>query len=316
MANRVLHLDSNHEILTTGLAELGFENVHDYTSTREEILASLHLYQGLIIRSRFRIDREVLDAATNLKFIGRVGAGLENIDCEYALTKNIQLIACPEGNANAVGEHSLSLLLNLMNRIRIVDREVRNGIWIREGNRGYEIDGRTVGIIGYGHMGKAFAKKLRGFDARVICYDILPNKGDQWVEQVDWTTLVRESDIISIHTPFTAQTNGMLNKQFFDSLAKPIYLINTSRGKNLVTADLVEALESGKVIGAGLDVLEYEKSSFENFFDSPDMPEALQYLIQSDNVLLSPHIGGWTHESKSKMAQIIVDKVAKWYGKV
>lgn len=315
MKKRVLHLDSNHEILAQGLAELGFENVHDYTTPRETLLADLHQYEGIIIRSRFRIDAEVLNAAKNLKFIGRVGAGLENIDCDYAQSKGIALIACPEGNANAVGEHSISLLLNLMNRIRIADNEVRNGIWIREGNRGYELEGRTVGIIGYGHMGKSFARKLRGFEVQTLCYDILPNVGDALATQVDWETLLKESDVISIHTPYTPQTHGMLNQAFFDGLAKPIFLLNTSRGKNLVTADLVQAIEKGQVIGAGLDVMEFEKSSFENFFDSAQMPAALEYLIHSDRVILTPHIAGWTHESKFKMAQIIVDKVAALYGR-
>ena len=313
MKKRVLHLDENHSVLAEGLAELGFENVYDYTTSKEALLPTLSEYAGIIIRSRFRIDQTVLDAATQLEFIGRVGAGLENIDCDYAQTKGIQLIACPEGNANAVGEHSLSLLLNLLNRIRIADREVRQGIWIREGNRGYELDGRTVGIIGYGNMGKAFAKKLRGFDTRVICYDILPNVGDEHVTQVDWQTLLKESDVISIHTPYTPETHSMLNTNFFEGLAKPIYLLNTSRGKNLVTADLVQAIEKGQVLGAGLDVLEYEKASFEHFFDGNDLPEPLRYLIESDRVLLTPHIGGWTHESKYKMAKIIVEKVAAHY---
>ena len=306
---KVLHLDSNHELLINQLADLGFTNDEDYTSSKEQIEAKIHNYDGMVIRSRFTIDKQFLDKATNLKFIGRVGAGLENIDCDYAMSKGVELISAPEGNRNAVGEHSLGMLLSLFNKMRKADAEVREGKWLREENRGIELDGRTVGLIGYGNMGKAFAKKLRGFDVDVLCYDIKPNVGDENCKQVSLDELQEKSDVLSLHTPQTELTINMVNEDFINAFKKPFWLINTARGKSVVTKDLVSALESGKILGAGLDVLEYEKKSFENLFTDADMPEAFQYLINSEKVLLSPHVAGWTVESKRKLAQTIVDKI-------
>jgi D-3-phosphoglycerate dehydrogenase len=250
-----------------------------------------------------------LDKATNLKFIGRVGAGLENIDCEYAESKNIKLIAAPEGNRNAVGEHSLAMLLSLFNKLNKADNEVRNGKWLREENRGIELDGRTVGLIGYGNMGKSFAKKLRGFDVDVLCYDIKPNVGDANCKQVSLQELQEKANVLSLHTPQTERTKNMVNSDFINNFKKNFWLINTARGTSVVTKDLVQSLKSGKILGAGLDVLEYEKSSFENLFSNDKMPEAFQYLIDSENVLLSPHVAGWTIESKARLAQTIVNKI-------
>ena len=306
---KILHLDTNHSLLIEQLQHAGFENHEDYTSSKEEIEQKIALYDGIIIRSRFKIDQRFLDAATNLKFIGRVGAGLENIDCEYAKAKGIQLIAAPEGNRTAVAEHAMGMLLNLMNKLSYVDQEVRQGIWKREENRGIEIEGKTVGIIGYGTMGKAFAQRLKGFDCKVICYDIKPNVGNEYATQVSLQELQEHTDILSLHTPQTDETYYLVNKQLIDGFAKPFWFINTARGKSVNTHDLVEALKSGKIKGAGLDVLEYEKSSFENMFSDNELPNAFKYLITADNVLLSPHIAGWTIESKEKLAQIIVDKI-------
>jgi D-3-phosphoglycerate dehydrogenase len=306
---KVLHLDSNHDLLLNQLNDLGFQNDKDYTSTKEEIEAKIHLYDGFIIRSRFSIDKAFLDKATNLKFIGRVGAGLENIDCEYAASKNIELIAAPEGNRNAVGEHSLAMLLSLFNKLNKADKEVRNGKWLREENRGIELDGRTVGLIGYGNMGKSFAKKLRGFDVDVLCYDIKPNVSDENCKQVSLVELQEKVDVLSLHTPQTALTKNMINSTFINGFKKNFWLINTARGKSVITKDLVSALKSSKILGAGLDVLEYEKSSFENLFSDDKMPEAFKYLINSENVLLSPHVAGWTIESKERLAQTIVNKI-------
>jgi len=291
------------------LNDLGFTNEEDYTSSKEEIEAKIHLYDGFIIRSRFSIDKHFLDKAKNLKFIGRVGAGLENIDCDYARTKNIELIAAPEGNRNAVGEHSLAMLLSLFNKLNKADKEVRNGKWLREENRGIELDGKTVGLIGYGNMGKSFAKKLRGFDVKVLCYDLKNNVGDENCTQVSLKELQEKSDILSLHTPQTDLTKNMINANFINSFKKNFWLINTARGSAVVTKDLVAGLQSGKVLGAGLDVLEYEKSSFENLFSDVKMPEAFQYLIDTENVILSPHVAGWTIESKEKLAQTIIDKI-------
>jgi len=305
---KILHLDTNHPLLIEQLNDLGFVNDEDYTSSKEDIQSKIDDYHGIIIRSRFAIDQPFLDAATHLKFIGRVGAGLENIDNDYALKKGIELIAAPEGNRNAVGEHALGMLLSLFNKLNKADHEVRNGKWLREANRGVELDGKTVGLIGYGNMGKAFAKKLRGFDVTVLCYDIKPDVGDEHCKQVSLEELQAKADIVSLHTPQTPLTLGMVNTQFIGANKKPFWFINTARGKSVVTEDLVEALKSGKILGAGLDVLEYEKSSFENLFSS-ELPEAFQYLIQAENVLLTPHIAGWTIESKEKLAQTIVDKI-------
>ena len=306
---KILHLDTNHSLLINQLNDLGYQNDEDYTSSKEEIETKIHLYDGFIIRSRFSIDKAFLDKATNLKFIGRVGAGLENIDYEYAKSKNIKLIAAPEGNRNAVGEHSLAMLLSLFNKLNKADKEVRNGKWLREENRGIELNGKTIGLIGYGNMGKSFAKKLCGFDVDVICYDLKPNVGDENCRQVSLEELQEKSDVLSLHTPQTELTKNMINAKFIKKFKKNFWLINTARGTSVVTKDLVEALKSGKILGAGLDVLEYEKSSFENLFSDNKMPEAFEYLIKSENVILSPHIAGWTVESKEKLAQTIVDKI-------
>ena len=307
---KILHLDTNHPLLLNQLNDLGFTNDEDYTSSKEEIANKIHLYDGFIIRSRFSIDKQLLDKATNLKFIGRVGAGLENIDCEYAEQKGIYLISAPEGNRNAVGEHSLGMLLSLFNKLNKADKEVRNGKWLREENRGIELDGKTVGLIGYGNMGKSFAKKLRGFDVEVLCYDIQPNVGDNNCKQVPLDVLQQKADVLSLHTPETALTTNMIGSNFINLFKKQFWLINTARGKSVVTKDLVEALKSEKVLGAGLDVLEYEKTSFENLFTT-EMPAAFKYLINSEKVILSPHVAGWTIESKEKLAQTIVDKIKR-----
>ncbi|CAL2090341.1 2-hydroxyacid dehydrogenase [Tenacibaculum sp. 190524A05c] len=308
---KVLHLDTNHPLLINQFEDLGFTNHEDYTSSKDEIEEKIHEYDGIVIRSRFTIDQQFLDKATNLKFIGRVGAGLENIDCYYAQQKSIELVSAPEGNRNAVGEHALGMLLSLFNKLNKADKEVRQGKWLREDNRGIELDGKTVGLIGYGNMGKAFAKKLRGFDVEVLCYDIKPNVGDQNCKQVSLEELQEKAEVLSLHTPQTKLTMNMVNESFINGFKKPFWLINTARGKSVVTKDLVAAIEAEKVLGAGLDVLEYEKKSFENLFTDSEMPDAFQYLINSENVLLSPHVAGWTIESKEKLAQTIVDKVKK-----
>ncbi len=312
MLKRILLLDTNHSYIQEELGKSGFIVEEDYTSTKAEIEKKIGNYQGIVIRSRFSIDQTFLEKATQLEFIARVGAGLENIEGEAAKSQGIHLISAPEGNRDAVGEHAVGMLLSLMNYLNRADHEVRNGKWIREGNRGHEIMGKTVGIIGYGNMGKAFAKRLQGFSCEVVCYDIKPNVGDEFAQQVELETFFREVDIVSLHTPQTEQTLHMINQTFIGSFCKNIYFINTARGKSVVTKELVEALQSGKVIAAALDVLEYEKASFENLFEG-EMPEAFQYLIQAENVLLTPHIAGWTQESKFKLAKTIVDKIKHFY---
>lgn len=305
---KILHLDTNHSLLINQLNDLGFENHEDYTASKEQIESKIQEYDGIILRSRFTIDKQFLDAAKNLKFIGRVGAGLENIDCDYAEKKGITLIAAPEGNRNAVGEHVLGMLLSLFNKLNKADAEVRAGKWLREDNRGVELDGKTVGILGYGNMGKAFAKKLKGFDVDVLCYDIKDHVGDKNAKQVTLKEFQEKIDVLSLHTPQTPLTLNMIDAKFINQFKNPFWFINTARGKSVVTSDLVSALKSGKILGAGLDVLEYEKASFENLFSSK-MTEAFQYLIKAENVILSPHVAGWTVESKVKLAQTIVDKI-------
>lgn len=311
---KILHLDSNHPLLWEQLELSGFENHKDYTSSKADIEDKIHHYQGIVIRSRFKIDREFLDKAGALQFIARVGAGLENIDCDYAEKKGIHLIAAPEGNRNAVGEHALGMLLSLFNNFNKAHREIGKGQWLREANRGHELDGKTVGIIGYGNMGKAFAKKLKGFDVRVICHDILPGLGDDNATQVSLRELQEQAEVVSLHTPQTPLTEKMVNIAFINAFAKPFWFINTARGKSVVTQDLAEALKNKKVRGAALDVLEYEKTSFESLFSGDQAPEALQYLLQADNVLLTPHVAGWTFESHIKLARTIVDKIKAFYG--
>jgi len=306
---KILHIDSNHSLLIDQLNKLGFTNDEDYTSSKSEIEAKIETYDGIVIRSRFTIDQQFLDAATNLKFIGRVGAGLENIDCDYAEKKGVYLISAPEGNRNAVGEHALGMLLSLFNKLNKADREVRQGKWLREANRGIELDGKTVGLIGYGNMGKAFAKKLRGFDVEVLCYDIKANVGDENAVQISLNDLQEKADVLSLHTPQTELTINIVNSEFINKFKNPFWLINTARGKSVVTEDLVQALKTGKILGAGLDVLEYEKSSFENLFTSSKIPIAFEYLINAENVLLTPHVAGWTIESNIKLSQTIVDKI-------
>jgi D-3-phosphoglycerate dehydrogenase / 2-oxoglutarate reductase len=310
---KILHLDSNHPLLLKMLREAGFSNEENYKSPKVEVEEIISNYDGIVIRSRFNIDKEFLDAAKNLKFIARVGAGLESIDTDYAGNQGIKLIAAPEGNRNAVGEHALGMLLSLFNNLNKADREVKNGLWNREANRGIELDGKTVGIIGYGNMGKAFAKKLKGFDCEVICFDIKENVGDENAMQVSLDELQQSADVLSLHTPWTPLTDKMVNSEFINSFSKPFWLINTARGKSVVTADLVSALKCGKVLGAGLDVLEFEKGSFETLFDSDNLPNSLKELFAMDKVILSPHIAGWTVESKEKLAMVIADKIIKHF---
>lgn len=307
---KVLHIDSNHSVLAEMLENAGFENHFDFTSSKEGILKVIDNYDGLIVRSRFPIDAQFLKAAINLKFIGRVGAGLENIDLRVAEQLNIACYNAPEGNRNAVGEHAMGMLLSLFNHMNRADQQVRNGIWLREENRGLELEGKTVGLIGYGNMGKSFAKKLTGFDCEVIFYDLIHGLGDEHATQVSLQELQERSDVLSLHTPQTPLTMRMVDKEFIAAFKKPFYLINTARGKSVVTEDLVEAIESGKVLGAGLDVLEYEKSSFTSLFED-DMPMAFQKLLNMDQVILSPHVAGWTVESKFKLAEVIASKIIK-----
>ena len=303
---KILLLDKNHPLITEQLSEKGFVLEEDFSSSYEQVLEKIHLYEGIIIRSRIPLDAHFLEKAKNLKFIARVGAGMENIDTTKAQELGIKLINSPEGNKDAVAEHVIGTLLVLMNRLFISSNEVKKGIWLREENRGEEILGKTFGIIGYGNMGKAVAKRLSGFGCKTIFHDIKPNLSDEFATQVSLQELQENADILSLHTPLTEDTLYMIDEEFISKIKKFFYFINTARGKNLKTSALVNALKSGKIKGACLDVLEYEKTSFENL---ETKNEDLEYLLNSEKVIITPHIAGWTHESKIKLAQVIVDKI-------
>jgi D-3-phosphoglycerate dehydrogenase len=306
---RVLFIESVHEILHQRLEEAGYICERMYTSTRSELLSMAAQFDGIVVRSRIAIDREFIDAASQLKFIARSGSGLENIDVTYAKSKGIAVHNSPEGNRDAVGEHALGMLLMLMNNLRQADADVRAGRWPREENRGYEIAGKTIGIIGYGLMGSSLAEKLRGFGASVIAYDKYKSGfSNENVQEVSLDELKQRSDIVSLHLPLNEETHYFANTGFFNSFAKSIYFINTARGKNTNTAALVEALKNGKVRGACLDVIEYEKASLEGLEKDPTLT-AMRDLIAMPNVVLSPHIAGWTHESYEKLSRVLADKI-------
>ena len=308
---KILFIDSNHSLLHETLQKAGHTCDLNYHWTKDEIINNIHLYDGIVIRSKIKITKEIIDKATNLKFIARAGAGLENIDVIYAQSKGILCLHAPEGNRDAVGEHALGMLLSLFNNLCKANKEVREGKWIREGNRGVELMGKTVGIIGYGNMGSAFADRLKGFGVTVLVYDkYKKNFGTDFIIETSMKEIFEKADVISIHTPLTDETHYLIDDVFINNFKKNIYIINTARGKCLNTADLVKKIKSGKILGACLDVLEYEVVSFENL-DVANLPEPFQYLIKSDKVMLSSHIGGWTIESNEKIARVLAEKIEK-----
>ena len=309
---KILLLDENHPLISEQLLEKNFILEEDFISSYEQVLEKIDKYEGVIIRSRIPLDARLLEKGKNLKFIARVGAGMENIDVLKAQELGIKLINSPEGNRDAVAEHCLGMLLVLMNRLFISANEVKNNVWLREENRGDEIKGKTFGLIGYGNMGKALAKRLSGFGCEVIFYDIKPNLSDGFAKQVSLEELQADADILSLHIPLNDKTHYIIDEKFISEMKKSFYFINTSRGKNVKTSALIEGIKSGKVKGACLDVLEYEKSSFENLeLENDD----LQYLLNSEKVIVTPHIAGWTHQSKIKLAQTIVDKILAEFSK-
>lgn len=306
---KILFIDTTHPLLHKELAKAGFQCDLNFNWSENEIIQNINNYEGVVIRSKIKFTKDIIDKATNLKFIARVGAGMENIDIAYAESKGINCLHAPEGNCDALAEHALGMLLSLFNNICKANNELREGKWIREANRGVELMGQTVGLLGYGVMGSAFAKRLQGFDCKVLAYDKYKKGfGTDKVAEVQLTELFEHSDILSIHLPLTDETHYLINDAFINKFKKPIYIINTARGKNLQTSDLVKNMETGKVLGACLDVLEYESSSFENI-ETDKLPDAFRYLIKSEKVVLTPHIAGWTHESNKKMAAILVSKI-------
>lgn len=306
---RILFIDSNHSLLHETLIKAGHSCDLNYNWTKDEIENNIHLYDGVVIRSKIKITKEIIDKAAKLKFIARAGAGMENIDVAYAKSKGIKCLHAPEGNKDAVAEQAIGMLLGLFNNLFRANNQVREGKWIREGNRGVELMGKTIGIIGYGNMGSAFAERLKGFGVNVLVYDkYKKNFGTDFIKETSLEDIFKNADVISLHVPLTDETNYLINDAFINKFSKNIYIINTARGKCLNTSDLVKNLKSGKVLGVCLDVLEYEMVSFEAL-DTNQLPEAFQYLIQSDKVVLSPHIAGWTHESNEKIAKVLAEKI-------
>ncbi len=309
MNNRVLFIDTVHPIVKERLEQHGYQCDWLPGMGYDHYLKIIGDYTGIIIRSAITLDRNILEKAHRLRFIGRLGAGLENIDVGYATSKGIRCLNSPEGNRDALGEHALGMLLALMNRVLIADREVRQGIWKREENRGNEIMGKTIAIIGFGNMGSAFAQRLKGFACRVIAYDKYKTGfGNDLVEEVTMQDVFENADIVSLHVPLTEETHYLACSGWFGNFRKSIILINTARGSVVNTADLVKAMEAGTVTQAALDVIEYEESSFEVLKAEP-VPEPFGYLQSSDRVILSPHIAGWSYESKLKLAEVLIDKI-------
>jgi len=301
---KILFVDETHPMLVKSFEELGYLCVFNPAILKSE--DDLKQYVGIIVRSK-KIDRNIMQRAANIKFIGRLGAGMENIDIDFAEHRGIKCFNAPEGSRDAVGEHTVALLLSVMNKIVSADAEVRKGIWNRNGNWGTEIKGKTIGIIGYGNMGSSFAQKISGFGAEVIAYDKYKfNYSDKFVTETDLKTVFEKADILSLHVPITEETHFMVDDAFLQNFKKNIFLLNTSRGEVVKTADLVKHLKTGKVRAAGLDVLEYEKQAFEKL---EDLPEDFQYLSQAKNLVFTPHVAGWTDESYYKLAIVLFEKI-------
>ena len=306
---KVLFLNRSHPLLVERLESFGFDCEEDLSSSETELAGRIAGYTGILLRSRISVGRDLIEKAVNLKFIAREGVGLEHIETEFAESRGIAVLTSPEGSRDTVAEHSLGLLLSLMNKLALADRQVREGQWLREPNRGVEIKGKTVGILGYGNMGTALARKLQGFEARVIAYDkYKTGYGDAYAAAVSLEQLQEETDLFSIHIPYSASNHYFIDSAFLERFRKPIYLVNTARGTVLNTADLVTQLQKGKVLGAALDVLEYEETSFDQIRPG-QWPAPMQYLLQADNVVLSPHIAGWSVESKRGHAEVLAGKI-------
>ena len=304
---KIIHVDKNNPLLINNLEKQGHENIIAYKKTKSEILKIIHNYDGLIIRSRFTIDKPFLIKSKKLKFIARVGSGTENIDIDFAKSLKIKIISAPKGNSNAVGEHALGMLLSLLNNINIAEKSISNGKWRRKVFKGSELQSKVIGIIGFGNTGKSFAEKLKGFNSEIIYCDIKKIKSNDLFKQVELSELTKRSNIVSLHIPQTKSTIKMINKSFIKKMKKQFWIINTSRGKIIETKDLVWGLKNKKILGAALDVLEYEASSFEKLFIKKN--KELDYLINSDKVILTPHIAGLSEESEKKLAKIISNKI-------
>jgi D-3-phosphoglycerate dehydrogenase len=301
---QILIVDDLHPVFKQEAEVLGYAVTDEPLFTREQTLAAIKDYEGLAVRTKFQVDREMIDAAPRLKFIARAGAGMDNVDDAYAKEKGIICINAPEGNADAVAEHSIAMLLSLMNNLRQADQQVRQGIWDREANRAWELKGRTFGIIGYGYMGQALAQKLQGFGLDVIAYDKYKTGfSDAYAREVSMEEIVKFSDVLSLHIPLTRETRQLVNDEYLFHFRKPIFFLNTSRGEIVQTEAILKAIEQGKILGAGLDVLEIEKF--------PALSEQSWYpsLIENNKLLLSPHVAGWTFESYRKISEVLAAKL-------
>ncbi len=303
---RILITDDLHPLLKEGLVQDGFIVDDRPDISREEVLQMISAYQGLVINSRIKADRELLEKAVNLKFVCRAGSGLEVINLEYAAQRNIVAFNSPEGNRNAVAEHALGMLLNIMNNISRSYEQVKNRQWLREANRGSELRGKTIGLIAYGNTAQSLAKLLIGFNVTILAYDkYYHGFTNDFVQESSLETIFEKCDVVSIHLPLTDETEYMIDYTFLSSFKRPVWLINTSRGKVLKTSDLIKCIQEHKVIAAALDVLENEK--LENLSKQQD--DIFNHLIQDSRILLTPHIAGWTHESKRKTARVLLDKI-------
>ena len=303
-----LIIDSMHESVFPMLEKIGWAYDYQPKITRDEIKLKHHGYDGLMVRSKTTIDRELLGENPTVKFIARAGAGIDNLDESYLEEKGIHILAAAEGNRDAVGEHTVGMLLGVMRNIPKADSEVRKGIWDREGNRGVEVMGKTVGIIGYGNMGQSFAKRLIGFSCKVLAYDKYKDGyGDAYSQEASLEQIFEEADIVSLHIPLTVETRMMVDDAFLNRFKKPIILANTARGEIVSLTDLVRAVQNGKVIGAVLDVLENEKMNTL----TPEQTSAMNYLREKPNVIFTPHIAGWTVESHVKINVALVTKIEK-----
>ena len=304
---RVALLDDFSPLIQQTLSNWNWQVINGQNWSLKDYKKNASQLEGIIIRSKFPLSKEHLLMAKKLKFIGRPGSGLENIDLKYCKENNIEVFRSPEGNRDALAEHTLGMLLSLFNHLNIVDIEVRNNIWEREKNRGTELKGKVMAIIGYGYMGKAFAQRLMGFEMEVIAYDkYISGFGNSHVEEVSLEEVFQRADIVSLHTPLSTETIGMMNSSLFEKFKKPIVVINTARGKSLVVEDLIDSLNSKRIIGACLDVLDIESS---NFNLNKATSQSFEKLKKFNNVILSPHIAGWSYESKEKMAQVILEKI-------
>ncbi|WP_456461469.1 NAD(P)-dependent oxidoreductase [Reichenbachiella sp.] len=304
--NRILIIDEMHKSISPLLTKAGFEPNYSPNISREEIINHKDQFVGFVVRSKTTIDKELLEGQQALKFIARAGAGVDQCDVDYLASRNIELLNAPEGNRDALGEHVVGMLLSLSNNLRHGDMDVRNKVWDREGNRGFEISGKTVGLLGYGHMGSAVAEKLSGFGCRVIAYDkYKENYGDLYAEQVDMEDVFEQADIFSLHVPLTEETRNLVDLAYLSKFKKPIVFINASRGEVVPLKDLLAAMKDGTVRMAALDVLENEKLHF--LTDA--QAKVLNQLIKDDRVLFSPHVGGWSFESYQKINEVLVDKI-------